>query len=316
MTSLLRDPWKSISILMEESYLLKEQQIISSKIQRIFAQEGQEKQGQRSFLAKKYGNNNQKVFDLMLEVKGYVSQSFGVHPATPSQKKGPTEKVRKCQGYWEKIYINNSWHLMKNQPATHFPQLLTSLDYVCPTIKTFFPNHLKLVKTDQRQGHSPDSKRSKNIISRKVKPKVSSNRNKNVSGRQKISGHKNSGGIEEGGNNTCSRIKRTICSQQFSETGKRRTLSPDNKLVKLNQLIWYSNFKMESLKQLKYLRRRNNLVTKIDLQDVYFSVALHPKTQKYVRFQWKGNLYQFLCLCFIKQSSRLFYIFAHYKYTW
>ena len=126
---------------------------------------------------------------------------------------------------------------MKNQPATHFPQLVASLDYVCPTIKTFFPNHLKLVKTDQRQGHSPDSKRSKNIISRKVKPKVSSNRNKNVSGRQKISGHKNSGGIEEGGNNTCSRIKRTICSQQLSETGKRRTLSPDNKLVKLNQFI-------------------------------------------------------------------------------
>ena len=77
---------------MEESYLLKEQQIISSKIQRIFAQEGQEKQGQRSFLAKKYGNNNQKVFDLMLEVKGYVSQSFGVHPATPSQKKGSYRK--------------------------------------------------------------------------------------------------------------------------------------------------------------------------------------------------------------------------------
>ena len=109
---------------MEESDLLKEQQIISSKIQIIFAQEGQEKQGQRSFLAKKYGSNNQTVFHLMLDVKGYLSQSSGVHPATPSQKKEPTEKVRKCQGYWEKIYINNSWYLMKNQPATHFPQLV------------------------------------------------------------------------------------------------------------------------------------------------------------------------------------------------
>ena len=118
-----------------------------------------------------------------------------------------------------------------------FSTISQSLDYVYPTIKKFFPNHLKLVKTDQRRGHSPDGKRSKNIISRKVKTKVSSNRNKNVSGRQKISGHKNSGAIEEGGNNTCSRIKRTICSQQFSETGKRRTLSPDNKMVKLNQFI-------------------------------------------------------------------------------
>ena len=33
-------------------------------------------------------------------------------------------------------------------------------------------------------------------------------------------------------------------------------------------------------------------------QDAYFSVLLHPESQKFVRFQWKGQLFQFLCLCF------------------
>ena len=32
---------------------------------------------------------------------------------------------------------------MKNQPATHFPELITSLDYVNPIIKKLFPHHLK-----------------------------------------------------------------------------------------------------------------------------------------------------------------------------
>ena len=32
---------------------------------------------------------------------------------------------------------------MKNQPATHFPELITSLDYVNPVIKELFPHHLK-----------------------------------------------------------------------------------------------------------------------------------------------------------------------------
>ena len=44
---------------------------------------------------------------------------------------------------------------------------------------------------------------------------------------------------------------------------------------------------MKSLKQLKYFLRQNNLIVKADLKDTYFSILLHPETQKYVRFQWK-----------------------------
>ena len=52
---------------------------------------------------------------------------------------------------------------------------------------------------------------------------------------------------------------------------------------------------MESLKQLKDLRQ-NDLMVKIDPKDAYYSIPLHPETQRYVRFQWKENLNQFLSL--------------------
>ena len=158
---------------------------------------------------------------------------------------------------------------------------------------------IKLVKTDQRQGYSPDRERSKNTISRKVKPRATSDRNKNVSGGKKISGHRSSGIVEEGGNSTCSRIKRSICQQHFSETEKRRSSSSDYKFEKMEPIIPYLHLKMEGLKQLKDLLRQSDLMVKIVLKEAYFSIPMHPETQKYVKFQWKGNLYQFLCLCFV-----------------
>ena len=84
-----------------------------------------------------------QTLHLMPEVGGDLSHSSGVHPATPPQKKVATRKVRTYQRYWERTYLNNSWSLMKNQPATHFPELITSLDCVNPIIKKLFPHHLK-----------------------------------------------------------------------------------------------------------------------------------------------------------------------------
>ena len=37
---------------------------------------------------------------------------------------------------------------------------------------------------------------------------------------------------------------------------------------------------------------------KLDLKDAYFCVPLKKESRKYVRFQWEGTLYEFLCLCF------------------
>ena len=37
---------------------------------------------------------------------------------------------------------------------------------------------------------------------------------------------------------------------------------------------------------------------KLDLKDAYFSVPLDRNSRKFIRFQWKGTLYEFICLCF------------------
>jgi len=39
-------------------------------------------------------------------------------------------------------------------------------------------------------------------------------------------------------------------------------------------------------------------MVKIDMKDAYFNVPLHPAFRKYVKFSWRGTLYEFLCLCF------------------
>ena len=46
---------------------------------------------------------------------------------------------------------------------------------------------------------------------------------------------------------------------------------------------------------------------KLDLKDAYFSIPLSTKSKKHVRFIWKGNLYEFLCLAFgLAPSPRVF----------
>lgn len=39
---------------------------------------------------------------------------------------------------------------MKIQPATHFPKLVTSLDYINAKIKNLFPNHLTITPLADR----------------------------------------------------------------------------------------------------------------------------------------------------------------------
>ena len=78
-------------------------------------------------------------------------------------------------------------------------------------------------------------------------------------------------------------------------------------LKKLNRCIPYEHFKMESLFLLKEILQKNDYTCKIDLKDAYFAVPLHSGSQKYIRFKWKGNLYQFLCLCFgLSSAPRVF----------
>ena len=58
---------------------------------------------------------------------------------------------------------------------------------------------------------------------------------------------------------------------------------------------------------LKDLLRRNEFMCKVDLKDAYFCVPLQRNHQTFLRFQWKGYIYEFLCPCFgLDQAPRIF----------
>ena len=45
----------------------------------------------------------------------------------------------------------------------------------------------------------------------------------------------------------------------------------------------------------------------MDLKDAYLTVPLHPSHQKYLRFTWKGRIFQFSCLAFgLAPAPRIF----------
>ena len=67
-------------------------------------------------------------------------------------------------------------------------------------------------------------------------------------------------------------------------------------LKKLNKFVAYHHFKMESLKHVISMMRPNCFMASVDLKDAYYSVPIHQEHQKYLKFEWQGQLYQFTCL--------------------
>ena len=64
---------------------------------------------------------------------------------------------------------------------------------------------------------------------------------------------------------------------------------------------------MEGLHCLKFLLEQNDFMCKIDLKDGYFGIPLRKQSSLYVRFNWQGNLYEYLCLCFgLGPASKVF----------
>lgn len=69
-------------------------------------------------------------------------------------------------------------------------------------------------------------------------------------------------------------------------------------LEHLNKFLPYYDFKMEGFAQVKELLAGRDSTVKLDLQHAYFSIPVHKKTKKYIKFQWKRKPCEFLCLCF------------------
>ena len=67
-------------------------------------------------------------------------------------------------------------------------------------------------------------------------------------------------------------------------------------LKKLNQYASKIHFKMDTLNTVIKLIEKDCYMASIDLEDAYYSVSITPADRKYLRFMWRGSLFQFTCL--------------------
>lgn len=65
---------------------------------------------------------------------------------------------------------------------------------------------------------------------------------------------------------------------------------------------------MKSLELLRDILKQGDFICKLNLKDAYFGMPLAKELKKFVRFHWEGELYQFLCLCFVLSPAP--YIFT------
>lgn len=58
------------------------------------------------------------------------------------------------------------------------------------------------------------------------------------------------------------------------------------------------HFKLEDYRSVLKLLQPNYYMCSLDLKDAYFVVNVHPKSRKFLRLSFEGNLWQFTCLPF------------------
>ncbi|KZS06449.1 Uncharacterized protein APZ42_030096 [Daphnia magna] len=85
---------------------------------------------------------------------------------------------------------------------------------------------------------------------------------------------------------------------QHSTPSEIGWMAANHHLKRLNAFIAYKHFKMEGLECVKFLLQRGDWMVKSDLQYAYFLVPLAPDHCRFLRFYWKGNLYEYLYLAF------------------
>ena len=74
-------------------------------------------------------------------------------------------------------------------------------------------------------------------------------------------------------------------------------------LKSLNRYVITHHFKMESIRTVKGLMQRGDWLVKLDLKDAYLTVPIHSSHQKYLRFQWQGQTWEFKVLPFGLSSA-------------
>ncbi len=88
-------------------------------------------------------------------------------------------------------------------------------------------------------------------------------------------------------------------------------------LKQLNNFVHYEHFKQETFLIVLDLIQKNDFFTSIDLKDAYFSIPIHTDYQKFLKFIWNGQLFQFVCLPFgLSSAPRVFTKILKPIYAW
>lgn len=67
-------------------------------------------------------------------------------------------------------------------------------------------------------------------------------------------------------------------------------------LKQFNQSVEYHHFKMDTLETVVKLVKPGCYMASVDLKDAYYTVPIHPDHQKFLKFEFKGQLYKYACL--------------------
>ena len=79
---------------------------------------------------------------------------------------------------------------------------------------------------------------------------------------------------------------------------------PSNRLKQLNAHIYTPHFHMHTISSVLSTIEKGDYSFKIDLQDAYFHVLIHPNSMKYlVHFAFKNKVYQFRVLPFVLNTA-------------
>ena len=66
-------------------------------------------------------------------------------------------------------------------------------------------------------------------------------------------------------------------------------------LKRLNTRVQYHHFKMDSLNTVLQMVKPGCFMASIDLKDACYSVPIAIADQKYLKFQWRGKRYKYVC---------------------
>ena len=69
-------------------------------------------------------------------------------------------------------------------------------------------------------------------------------------------------------------------------------------LSHLNRFVDVSHFQMETLQSVLLSVRQGDWMASIDLKEAYLQVPVHPASRHFLRFVFRGTVYQFKALCF------------------